>query len=346
MELEELWRVYAETGAGPEAPTYRALAHAVAADPDLLEVAAAAPPATHHPNHLLGAVRFLLMGGLTHPLAQAYAGDDLDATIREFRAFVLEHRGQILDVLETRRVQTNEVGRVAVIAPALVHVASEVQQPIALLDVGTSAGLNLLVDRCRIDYGDFVAGPDDAGLGVTCELAGPLAPFGPADLDISWRMGLDRSPVDITDEASARWLRSCVWVDHPDRMERLALAIEQAQAHPAPIMAGDAVADLPPALHAAPGDAHLVVLTSWVAFYLSKEQRRAFEGVLRHAGRPLTWISLEHPGVVDVPAPPTPPEHQVAPSAIGAVRFDGGTAVERTFLGWAHPHGRWLHWQA
>jgi len=99
MALEELWRTYADTGPADDAPIYRAIAHSVAGDPELLAVAGAAPPETHHPNHLLAAVRFLMLGGLEHPLAVAYEDGDVGGAVVAFRAFVLEHRDEVLEVL-------------------------------------------------------------------------------------------------------------------------------------------------------------------------------------------------------------------------------------------------------
>ena len=349
MALDALWRTYADTGPAEDAPTYRAIAHSVADDPDLLAVAAAAPPATHHPNHLLAAVRFLLLGGLDHPLADAYANGEIDRAVVQFRSFVFDHRDAILDVLAHRRVQTNEVGRSAVIAPALAWVASA-RGPLGLLDVGTSAGLNLLVDRTRVqripadETGAEPAAESDV-LVLPCEVTGSPPPAEPPAYHLSWRLGLDRSPIDLDDEASTRWLVSCVWIDQHDRIERLAAAIELARRFPAPVRQGDAVASLPDTIAEAPADIHLVVLTTWVAFYLDGRERLAFTEALAGAGRPVTWLSLEHPGVVDLPAPPTPREAQIVPSVLGAVSFPGdGRPPNREVLGWAHPHGRWLDW--
>lgn len=342
-DLARLWRSYADTGAGPDSPIHRAISHTVAADPALLGVVAAIPPDTHHPNHIFAAVRFLMLGGLDHALADAYAARDVDASTREFKEFVLAHREEIEDVLRTRRIQTNEVGRVAVIAPALRHVQRLVGGPLGLLDVGASAGLNLLVDEIGVDYGSFRSGPD-VGCGLSCAVEGPLSPFAVDDLEIGWRMGLDRAPIDPADEQDARWLLSCVWIDQPDRIARLRVALEMARSRQRTIVTGDAVDGLADALNRIPRAVEPVVLTSWVMFYLPPDRRRAFEDALAHAGRPVWWVSLEHPGVVDIPRPSEQPDDEVTPSAIGLIRLGDGHPL-RGFLGWAHPHGRRLRWQ-
>ena len=342
-----MWRLYADTGAGSDAPTYRAIAHMVAGDEELLDVVRATPLDAHHPNHLFAAARFLMLGGLEHPLAAAYESGSTDEACSQFRAFVRQHRAALIEVLQTRRVQTNEVSRVGVIAPALAHARRQVDVPLALVEVGASAGLNLLVDLCAVDYGAFSTGETDSPLQLSCDCVTVPPQFSMSDLEIDWRMGLDRSPIHADNEADSRWLLSCVWVDQPERMERLATALAMARATPSPLVAGDAVTALTGVVTQVPDHLHLVVLTSWVAFYLSREQRLAFEEALAGAARPITWISLEHPGVVrDLDLSQPPIDQDIAASVIAAVSFDGGAAVSREVLGWAHPHGRWLDWRA
>lgn len=341
--LADLWRNHAQEAVGDDAPLYRAISLAVSRDPELIAVAQRAHPESHHPNHLFAAVRYLMLGGIQDELSDAFEAGDEELAVARFGAFVRQHADRIVDVLETRRTQTNEVGRVGVIGPALRHVCQLVQGDLGLLDVGASAGLNLLFDRIGCNYGTFRT-MEDPPLEVDTSLATPFAPFDAQELRIGWRGGLDRAPVDLADEAAARWLLACVWPEQRDRVQRLASAIGLARDTDWTVRRGDAVDDLAAAVAAIPEDLHVVVLTSWVVFYLDLEQRARFEAVLGSLDRPVHWVSLEHPGVVDIPVPAA--HHDgVVPSAIGLVSFDSGR-IHRSFLGWAHPHGRWLDWVA
>lgn len=341
--LAALWRHHAHAGVGDDAPLYRAIAVAVSDDPELLDIVRRTHPDAQHPNHLFAAVRYLMLGGVEDALADAYLGTDPVAAVELFGRFVRRYADEIVEVLEVRRTQTNEVGRVGVIAPALRHVAARYTAGIGLLDVGASAGLNLLVDRIGCDYGDFRTIVDPP-LEVATTLHAPLEPFVPADLRIGWRGGLDRAPVDLGDDAAARWLMACVWPEQRERVSRLEAAMTLARAEGWSVSVGDAVDDVAAAVAAIPPDLHAVVLTSWVVFYFDLRQRAAFEAALADLGRPVSWVSLEHPSVVELPTP-TADHVGVDPSAIGLVRFDGDS-VERSFLGWAHAHGRWLEWTA
>lgn len=347
MELEDLaarYRSFAEHSAGDYAPTYRSIVAAVAEDPELLSVVDDAGPAASHPGLLLGSVRFLLADEGDHPLAIAYASRSAIDVVEPFRSFMLDHRDELLSVMSERRLQTNEVARSAVLAPALVEVQRRHQQPLALIDVGASAGFNLLVDQVHIDYDHTTIGPVDSPLHLACT-AVSQGPSPGSDLRIGWRAGIDRHPININDPDDTRWLEACVWPDHLDRLERLRIALSLAKSFPARITRGDAVDDLPQLLEKAPADHHLTVATSWVLFYLDRSRRQQFENVLAESDRPLSWVSYEQLGVVqDLRSVRAPTSSQRDMSAIGLVFHPGQGSSQRELLAWAHNHGAWLDW--
>ena len=143
-------------------------------------------------------------------------------------------------LLSTRHIQTNDCGRSALIGPGLTWLASQLSEPMALTDVGASAGLNLLCDRYRIDYGGAGAtGPSDSPVQITCRVAGGNPPIAPALPPLRSRIGIDRSPIDLGHPDDARWLLACVWPD-TDRLERTAASIHLAQQDPPRVVAGEA----------------------------------------------------------------------------------------------------------
>jgi hypothetical protein len=356
VEIADRFSRMAERGYGDEAPTYRMLAEAVSRDAEILTVVAAAPSGRRTPNNLFAAVRFLLLGGAVHPLADAFAaiadrshddsGDGADDLVAHFADFVGNHRAEIIDAMAFRSIQTNEPARCAHIAASLAVVQRR-HGPLALLDVGTSAGLNLQVDRCHVDYGPVATGPPDSSLRLSCRLLGDgVPPVGDEPPAIRWRHGLDLDPIDLDDEPSRRWLQSCVWIDQRERNERLADAIALARAHPVDVTTGDAIDDLGAVLAMAPPDLHLTVITTWVVSYFDADQRVAFDRALADAGRPISWISLDHPSVIaGIPRPDDTPDDRITPSVLGLVTCDGAGDDRREFLGWAHHHGTWLDWR-
>src|SRR5215218_1913808 len=134
-------------------PLYERLALGVADDPAMLALAAYARPGQPTPNLLFAAVQYLLLGGTPHPLAAFYPGLAHDPVAGgdpypAFHDFCRQHADSIRELLETRLVQTNEVRRSACLLPAFCWVARLAgDRPLALLEIGASAGLNLLWDR-------------------------------------------------------------------------------------------------------------------------------------------------------------------------------------------------------
>ncbi len=221
----------------------------------------AAPAGAHLPNVLLAAVHYLLLSGLQHPLADVYAGRSDGDPGPLFMDVCLGHREAIVKLLATRHTNTNEVGRSALLGPALTEVASRLGQPIGLVDVGCSAGLNLLCDRYLIDYGPAgVTGPAEAGVRLSCQVVRGSPPIAGRLPPILARVGLDRDPVDLRDDDSVRWQLACVWPETA-RLARTRMALEQARDARLHIVRGDAVDALPDLLGALPSECVPVVVT-------------------------------------------------------------------------------------
>jgi hypothetical protein len=293
-------------------PSYERLCRGVAEDVELIARLDTVPAPKRQPNLLLAAVRHL-----AGPI------DDYPA----FRSFVLNRWPDVERLLLTRRTQTNEPRRCAVLLPVL----AALPQPLALLEVGASAGLCLYPDRYAYRYGD---GPvlGEPTLVLDCAIEGAV-PVPSALPTVAWRAGLDLNPLDVADDEDVRWLESLIWPEQRDRFTVLQRAVEIARRDPAPLRGGDLTADLVGLAFEAPADATLVVFHSAVLSYLDDAERGAFRDQLTaiRRRRELVWVSNEGPGVVaDLPVPDGPVPFVLARDA--------------TPLGYADPHGGRLTW--
>ncbi len=350
-ELQQRFHHFGQTAA-PRAPLYARLSAAIAADPEVVDLLTSAPEPQQIPVLYFAAVHSLLLAGDGPELATYYpnlaAAPLTSDPYPTFRAFVLEREGELRDVMSRRTTQTNEVGRCASFLPALGMVADECG-PLALVDVGTSGGLNLLLDRFSYEYlpGGPVGTPCDVHL--TCATRGNV----PVPLDlppIAAAIGIDRDPIDVSDEESARWLEACVWPDQLDRFERLVAAIALARSDPPDVRLGDAICDLASTVEEAASSGHPVVTNSWVLNYLTGEQRTRYVATLDAiaATRDLSWVIAESPA--ETPELPIP--NRAADSAadkhltvLSLVTWRGGRRTAQR-LATTHPHGFWMHWEA
>jgi hypothetical protein len=316
VSVAERYRRFAQREAHGRSPLYEQFALGVAGDSQLLRLLEPLPPAKQQPNLLFAAVLYL--GGR-------------QPHYRAFRAFMLDHADQILATVMTRRTQTNEVGRCALLLPLLACLPG----PLALVEVGASAGLCLLPDRYAYDYGGTLVGDLASPLRLACQPRGPV-PIPAALPEVTWRRGIDLSPVDLEDPEAVRWLECCVWPDQPQRLARLRAALELARVGPPEVIAGDLLKLVGPVVAQAPAGATVVVFHAAVLVYLSEAGRRQFAELM--AELPVVWISAEGPGVV--PGLEAKLGRSGAPD--GAV-FLLGQGPDR-LVGLADPHGTWLQW--
>lgn len=246
--IAEKFRFIANTRYSRKSPLYSRLASSVADDPDVLDLLSGTDVNKQLPNLLMGAVHFLLLKGTDHPLKAYYATltdvpRDPDDVYPVFRDFCLQHTVAIRQIVETHWVQVNEVQRCAVLLPALAEVARRTKdEPLAVFEIGASAGLLLLWDYYHYDYGNITLGSDKAPISLKCELRGDQKPPLKENTfpSIIARLGMDIAPIDLHDPDEVLWLRALVWPGQTKRAERLQRAIALAQENPPNVLKGDA----------------------------------------------------------------------------------------------------------
>ncbi|HZP73536.1 MAG TPA: DUF2332 domain-containing protein [Gaiellaceae bacterium] len=292
-------------------PLYAELCRRLAEDPRVDDIAL--DLGWDFPLRLLSGLHYLVLGGDA-------SWDDVDAAFDEHAAF-LERWTTDQDV------QTNEVQRSWALLPAFLTLADD--RPFDLLELGPSAGLNLMWDRYRYRYRTGVWGDGEL------ELAGDDRGSPPAELlarrvEVVRRRGVDLNPVDVTTDEGARLLQAFVWADQAARLERLRRAIDAVRRDPPQLMQGDYVDALPSLLRNRREGAQLVVFQTASTMYLDKGAAARLQAALDGAGReePLAFVTTGR-----------------APDDDGfgleVHRFpDGGS--ER--LGVFDFHGEWLDW--
>jgi hypothetical protein len=311
LATAENYRRFARWEAAGRSPAYEKLAYAVADDGLVLAFLGGLDRLKRQPNLLFGAARYLL-------------GTPADP--RSLRALVANRPEELAEVMNSRRTQTNEPARCAVLLPALAMLPG----PLALLEVGAAAGLTLLPDLYSYDYGDSrLRGRDPQAPLLTCRCSGrvPL----PCEVpEVVWRAGIDLNPLDVRADGDLAWLECLIWPGEEGRVERLHAAAAVARGHPPPVHRGDLLDDLPRVAALAPAGATLVIYHTAVLAYVEEKKRRAFGTAVAQLGA--VWLSNEGAGVLD---------GVVSDSRSGGFLLvrDGSELLAHT-----DPHGTWIDW--
>lgn len=310
-------------------PLYAELCEVVARSPEMLRIVSRIenrPP----PNVFFAAVHYLLMKGEDSDLARFYPSlvDDPrspENVDESFRKFVMAHEEAIVELGRTRFTQTNECRRCVALLPAIWATGFS---RFHLVDVGASAGLNLLVDRYRYRW-DGVEWGVDSPVVLETELRGK-APV-PADIEVMSRTGLDLNPIDADDPDDRLWLEALVWPEHGERRHRLQAALETASRVPFKMVTGSALDTLGPVLDGLPAEDPAVVMNSFTLNQFTPEERDHFVEIVARARdrRPVARVFFEHMRPED---------------AWHTIGIDTGSG--ETVLGEGHPHGEWVEFYA
>lgn len=286
--IAKRYRDFVEEQVRGRSPIYVELGLAVAETPEILAFLTTLPVPKQQPNLLLAAIRHV--SGV--PADGAAMAEAIRTRGDAIRAVMLSHS-----------TQTNEPGRCALLMPML----ARLPQPIALFEIGTSAGLCLYPDRYGYDYGGIRLLPEGAGEDVPvfpCAIE-PPALIPTAYPTIVWRGGLDLNPLDATDPDQMAWLQTLVWPEQTERAERLGKALAIAQADPVTIHARSLLDPLDDVFDGAPAGATRVLIHSSVLAYIDdQEQRRQVcdriqtacdVWICNEATRVLPWIADKAP---------------------------------------------------
>ncbi|MGY1592247.1 DUF2332 domain-containing protein [Geodermatophilus sp. SYSU D00708] len=336
---------------------------AIAEDDELLDLAAAIPLDRLPPLLLSAAMRYLLAD---EPLAAYYPRPggtqppEDDGFRPALRAFARAHAPALDELCRRHRYQMNEVGRCLDLLPALATIAADDPRPLALVDLGTGAGLTLNLDRYRYTYrlpdgATIDAGDSHSPVHLSCTVRGASKP--PAELPaVAHRLGVDVEPLDLTDPGTARWLAACV-PPEADAVTRFAAAVDVAREHPAPTLRGDLVDVLPTVVDQVPSDALLCLVDTYVHVFLPPERLASFREASTNLGRDVEWISVDPLIPLGPAATGTVQGLDVPPEwlrdnrdggvfgVIGRVSVRDGKR-HQAVLGRAHPGAAWLEWTA
>ena len=318
---------------------YSSLATAIAQDEELLAIAVNSAKAQRE-LLLFASVHFLLLKGAQSPLRDFYGTLSKDVSGSEaaypfFRKFCLDHSHEIIPLLKSKKVQTNEVLRCACLLPAFGEILRRTDYaPLFLIEIGPSAGLNLHWDQYVHYYSDgsFFGEPSSPVI-LNCENRGDTAlPLPIQKPVIAGKTGLELHPVNLNNPHESLWLQALVWPDKYERMMRLKNAIEVAKKHPLEIVSGDVLETLDNVLSTIPEGATPCIYHSFVLYQFSQGSVLKLEEQMKRAShkRDLFCIGMGNRDKKEV--------------EIWLETYSNGERINETLAN-CQGHGAWIEWK-
>ena len=323
VSTAERYRAFAEVEARGMSECYEAWALGVADDDRTLALIDRLPAPKRQPNLVFSAARFLGAPAAGYPA---------------FAEWLSTHWAAVEGVCLSHATQTNEPGRCATLLPALAAIPG----PLALIEVGASAGLCLYPDLYSYRYHlpdgvrmlDPASGP--GAVVLECEVTGQV-PLPDALPEVVWRAGIDLNPLDVARADDVAWLDALIWPEHDDRRARLHAAVELARSEPVELVRGDLVSSIESLVDRAPAGASVVVFHTAVLAYLDEDARKRFVDIMHRL--PVSWLANEGRGVV-----PGVTDRLEEHSGQAGASSDFVVSLDGVPIAFAQPHGRALHW--
>ncbi|MGE4250835.1 MAG: DUF2332 domain-containing protein [Parvibaculaceae bacterium] len=315
-------------------PLFQKLCNDAATDDDILTIASACPDPYSAPLMLMHAVHGLLLDGQGDDPLGAFFNTVVDEpkshsdAYADFRRFVIANQASIIDTLSTRWVIKTDLRRGACLRSLIVEAARRLSADrIHLVDIGCSAGLNLLLDKWRISYGDYSVGPPDSPISIRTEARRTLPPTTPMP-EIVTRTGIDLNLPDIASRSDRTWVLAHTAPEERDMLRACQAAMDIRARQPLRLIKGDGIALLGEVVAGLDPAYPVIVMHSLTTVMFTDAMREAFNDVLEScaASRPLKRVCMELVG----PA---------------ASLFVSDQSVSRPgIVGRADIDGRWMQW--
>jgi hypothetical protein len=336
-KIAEKFRAFAESETRDSSPLYEQLSMAIAEDPEMLTLASEAQKEQPIPNMLFAAVHYLLLQSPTSALAAYYPSmvestKPREACYPHFLTFCRKHGDEIKELLKTRRVQTNVIKRCSYLFPSFCRIYNLAQEtPLSLIEIGTSAGLNLLWDYYAYSYGDGkVYGDETSTVKIKATINGEKNPeFLQTCPPIESRIGIDLNVIDLNDSDQSLWLRALIWPEEKERIKLLAAAKKIFAEKPPQLFTGDAIDILPDVIGKIPNNTSLCIFHTHVANQLSREAKNELFEMIAKEGTKRDIYHLYN---------------NVHPT-LHLSYYQNGKIHEEP-IAKVHGHGKWFEWLA
>lgn len=270
---------------------YEYLSIKIAQDEELLELCKNARDGQPVPNLFLGAVHYLLLKGNEHSLKEYYPSmtnnpRNIEDAFDHFKDFCHMYRDEIIPILKNKLVQTNEVRRCAYLYPLFCYIHNIGLTPLSLIEIGTSAGLQLLWDKYSYSYGTGdICGDKHSAVHIKSEIIGNNPGFAVNSPPVTTKVGLDLHINDLNNGEDYLWLKSLIWPEHNERLEMFENAAKCLKENPVKLIEGDGITLLTDVVEDLPKDTTICIFHTHVANQIPEASKHELINTIKRIGK-------------------------------------------------------------
>lgn len=272
-QLSVIFTTFANIECKGSSQLYEYISLKISEDNEILELCSNAQTGQPVPNLLFGTVHYLLLKGTVHPLKEYYPSLTKysrkidEETFIYFKDFCRINRTEIILLLKSKLVQTNEVRRCAYLYPIFSLIYNKVKKPLSLIEIGTSAGLQLLLDKYSYSYGDNqMYGDKNSPVHITSEIKqGSIPSILLESPPVASKIGIDLHISDLRNSEDYLWLKSLIWTEHEERLKLFESAARYFKENPVELIEGDGITLLPDVVKNLPENTMICIFHTHVA---------------------------------------------------------------------------------
>jgi len=334
--LSQRFKNFAVLECNESSSLYEHLSLKIATDYDLLTLCSHAKKGQPVPNLLFASVHYLLLKGIEHPLKHFYSSIVLNPrnaveSFTYFKDFCNKYYSEIKSLLQSKRVQTNEVRRCSYLYPIFCYIYQKTNTPLSLIEIGTSAGLLLNWDQYAYSYGDNrVYGNKKSPLHINANIKGKKLPFLLNESPpVTYRVGVDLNIIDLHNEEEYIWLKALIWPEHKERLEIFDHAAQIFKQKPVHLIEGDAVQLLNKLEKQVPKNSTLCIFHTHVANQMPEQVKQYLLSKVKEIGK---YRNVFHV------------YNNMFDRNLHIDFYINGTEY-RNVIGETDGHGKWFEWQ-
>jgi len=340
QKLKDWFKRFADKECKGVSSLYFNLSNKIANDDKLIKIASFCKKRQPMPNLFLASIHYLLLNKPSEELSKYYPSITTDykqdLPFEMFKEFCLRNAAEIIALEQSKIVQTNALNRSAYIMPILSNLFDSVK--INLIDIGTSAGLTLNLDKYAYYYdNEYVTGEGLVKIRSAIK-EGELPNFKQI-LTINNKIGIDQNPLDLKIKENADWLKALIWADKVERIEKIEQAIKIARQENIQFEKASSIDKFEEIIYSQKVDVPLVIYHTHTLYQFTQEKRNEFWNLIDNIGRKrdLIYLATENSQVLKN-------DYGVNGVVVELTKYQKGKKLSQ-IVAETNGHANWIKWK-